>query len=236
MEYLTPGTLHQIDFPVMVGSEYAVPVAAGKFTYRIAGVTTSVPIFKVEASEVTVELNTPNVAPGEFINITTEIYIPTNIGICRARKNFGVVDSLDIPAQASDVREVLGLTYDELPDHETQIESTYLDVYKLLINNFHTLRQTDDYLNKKFGELITIVAALRIAPQLLIRLDKKRSTENGEVQRLMDPKYFENYLENLRAKYYELIQSDLVLYLEPALAYTVTTLEFGNATQWSINR
>lgn len=235
MEYLNPNTTHQIDFPVMVGSEYAVPVADGTFTYRVGGVTLQKVIPQVEASEISVELDTPSVAPGEFKLINTEVHIQTNIGTFRTRKSFGVVDLLDIPVQAADVREILGVTAEELPDTETNIESVYLDMYKVLINNFHTLRQTDDYLNKKFGELIAIIAALKAAPQLLIRLDKKRSTENGEVQRLVDARYFEDYLANLRQKYLDL-QRTLEIYLEPTQTYTVTVLELGTGTQWSINR
>lgn len=234
MEYLNPNTTHTIDIPVIVGSEYAVPTSEGKFLYRINGVTQEKPIPVVDASEISVEIDTPPVGPGEFKLINSEISIPTNIGMFRTRKTFGVVDRLDIPTQADDVRDILGVTIDELSDIDLAIESVYLDTYKLLINDFHTLRQTDDYLNKKFGDFIAILCALKAAPQLIIKLDKKRSTENGEFQRLADAKYFEEYLANLNKKFYQL-KADLAEYLPAPETINLTLLEFGVATQWSIN-
>lgn len=235
MRYLSPNSLHSIDIPVIVGSEYAVPTTDGKFTYRVGGVTSEIIVPKVDATEVSVEITTPPVASGELKIINSELTISTNIGMFRTRQMFGVVDLLDIPVQAEDVREILGVTAAELGDEEMSLEGVYLDLHKLLINNFHTLRQTDDYLNKKFGDFIAIVTALKAAPQLFIKLDKKRTTENGDFQRLADAKHFESYLSNLSGKLYA-VKDELKDYLEPTSTVLISVLEIGIGTQWSVNK
>ena len=233
MEYLNSNQKHTLNFPVIVGEEYAIPSSDGLFSYRVDGQTLTQTIAQVDATEVSVEITAPEVQAGALKLITAMMEIKTEIGMCRKKMTFGVVDLLDIPTQADQVREILGVTEEELSDSEIELESAYLSTYKLMINNFHGLRETDDYLNLKFGQFIAIIAALKSAPQLFIRLDKKRTTENGDFQRFGEAKYFEDYLANIQAKLSE-IEDELEEYLEPDNIPSITFFVAAEGTQWSI--
>lgn len=234
MKYLAPNDQHQVTVPVIVGAEYAIPTSDAKLAVRLDGVTTRSTIEQLESTDLTFQIDTPDVAAGQLKIINVEINVPTQVGNFNYREVFGVVDTLDIPTDCDSVRALLGVTYDELSDQDINLEGQYVEVYKWMINNFHTLRQSDAYFTKKFGDLIAIVSAIYTAPTLFIRLDKSRKTENGQFQRLTDPKYFQNFLDSLDDNLAKL-KDDLEDYLEVPEAFTIAALEFVNVRQWSIN-
>lgn len=234
MKYLAPNEQHQITVPVIVGAEYAIPIGDAKLATRLDGVTTRTTLIVEDATDITFTLDTPDVASGDLKLISVELTAPTEIGSFRYREIYGVVDTLDIPIDCDSVRALLGVTPDELNDSDINLEGKYVEVYKWLINNFHTLRQSDAYLTKKFGDLVAIIAAISAAPTLIIRLDKSRKTENGQFQRLTEHKYFQEFLNTLDDTLAGL-KDDLEDFLETPEVITVSRLNFVTATQWSIN-
>lgn len=234
MKYLAPNDQHQITVPVIVGAEYALPIDEAKLAIRTGGVTTRSAIAVLDSTDITFDITTPDTQAGELKIITVDLTAPTNIGTFKYREVFGVVDTLDIPTDCEVVRSLLGVSIEELPDQDIDLEGKYVEVYKWMVNDFHTLRQNDAYLSKKFGELIALISAIYAAPTLLIRLDKSRKTENGQFQRVFDPKYFQNFLETLEDNLAQL-KEDLADYLELPSSVGTSLFEFVSVKQWSIN-
>lgn len=235
MRYLAPEDIHEISVPILIGAEYALPIAEGKLALKIDGTITRSTIPLVEATDVTFNITTPAVAAGQVKIVNVDLSISTNLGLFTHREVVGVVDTLDIPTDHNKVRELLGLTADELDNSEIDLEGSYLELYRKMINDFHTVRQTDAYLTKRFGDLIAIFAAIKSAPQLFIRLDKSRKTENGQFQRFADPKYFQNFLTDLDAKMSE-VTNDLSDYMTKADKTLISVFNFVDATRWSVNQ
>lgn len=227
MKYLAPNSLEKIEIPVIVGAEYTFPIAEPLAVIRTDGVTTNKDLKRTESSTITLELQTPDVLSGGLKVINTMVTVQTPIGLFRFRENFGVIDLLDIPTTGDDVRLLFGLTSAELQDTEMDIEGKYLKLYPLLINNFHTLRATQPYLEKLFGDLIALVEALALLPSLVVRLDKKRATENGDVTRLGDAKDLITLSDALGSKYADLME-ELKDYFAESTPDAISILQFVN--------
>ena len=234
MKYLAPNDEHQVTVPVIVGAEYAIPTGDAKLAVRLNGSTDRSTVQVQDSTDITFNLTTPDVPAGEVRYLNVEVSAPTNIGSFYQRMVFGVVDTLDIPTDGDAVRSLLGVTFEELPNENIDLEGRYVEVYKWLINDFHTLRQNDPYLTKKFGDLIALISAIYVAPTLIISLDKSRKTENGQVQRIIENKYFQDFLDKLDDNLASL-KEDLADFLEVPEAVSVAVLEFAQARQWSIN-
>lgn len=225
MQYLAPNDIHILNVPVVVGAEYTVPTADGKLTTRIGLTTETTIIPKVESSTLDVPLNTPNVLPGQLQILSVMLTIPTAAGILRYRENFGVIDLMDIPATGETVRNFLGLTHYEVEDKDMDLEGKYLALYGVFINNFHDARQSNPYLTKLFGDLIAVTEALALAPTLIIRIDKKRATENGEVTRFGDAGDLESLIDSLKGKRDDIL-AELGEFIEEETLNTVAILQF----------
>lgn len=225
MQYLAPNDIHILNIPVIVGAEYTVPTADGKLMTRLGVTSTTTVIPKVESSTLEVPIATPNVLPGKIEILSIMLTIPTAIGVLKYRENFGVIDLMDIPATGETVRNFLGVTHYEIEDNDMDLEGKYLALYSVFINDFHTVRQTNPYLTKLFGDLIAISEALALAPTLIIRLDKKRATENGEVTRFGEAKDLEALLNALKGKRDDIL-GELEDYIEPEILNSVAILQF----------
>lgn len=234
MKYLAPNDEHQVTVPVIVGAEYAVPTGDAKLAVRQNGSTDRSTFSVQDSTDLTFTLTTPDVPAGEVQFLNVEVTAPTGIGTFYQRMIFGVVDTLDIPTDCDAVRKLLGVNIDELPNESIDLEGRYIEVYKWMINDFHTVRQNDSYLTKKFGDLIALIAAINVAPTLIISLDKSRKTENGQVQRIIENKYFKDFLDGLEDNLADL-KNDLADFLEVPAAISVSVLEFAQARQWSTN-
>lgn len=234
MRYLAPNDQHQITVPVIVGAEYTVLIDDAKLAVRLDGVTTRTTITPLESTDLTFELETPNVLAGGLKLINIDISAPTEIGTFKYREVIGVVDTLDIPTDCNMVRSLLGVSEEELSDIDINIEGNYVEIYKWMINNFHTLRQNDAYLTKKFGDLIALISAVYAAPTLFIRLDKSRKTENGQFQRVFDAKYFQDFLDTLDGNLAKL-KEDLADFLVLPESVGTAIFQFIDVKQWSIN-
>ena len=232
MRYLAPNETHNIDVPIIVGAEYTVPTSEGKLSIRTDGVTTNSQIPQADSSSVVLPIQTPDVVSGQLKVVSVLFTIPTEIGQMTYRENFGVVDILDIPATGDDVRSFLGLDHSELTDQEMDLEGKYLNLYNIFINDFHTKRQTNQYLTKLFGDLISIIEAIDLAPSLIIRIDKKRTTENGDVTRFGDANNLEDFLDFLNGKKAALLD-ELEEFLEPEILTSVATLQFVPMYNWA---
>ena len=225
MQYLAPNDVHILNVPVVVGAEYTVPTADGKLTTRIGLTTETTIIPKVESSTLDVPLNTPNVLPGQLQILSVMLKIPTAAGILRYRENFGVIDLMDIPATGETVRNFLGLTHYEVEDKDMDLEGKYLALYNVFINDFHNTRQSNPYLTKLFGDLIAVTEALALAPTLIIRIDKKRATENGGVTRFGDAGDLESLIDSLKGKRDDIL-AELGEFIEEETLNTVAILQF----------
>lgn len=232
-KYLAPNDTHKITIPLVVGAEYAVPTGEGKLTTRISGVDTIVIVPATETSEVEVDVITPGVAAGQVKMINCLFTMPTTIGRMQWRENFGVVDLLDVPATPSDVRNLLGLTLDELEDENIDYIEHYLKYYSTLKPEFHLQRIDNEYLTKRFGDLIAINTALDLLPTLITRLDKKRATENGEITRLGTAKDLLDLKNSLEDQLAEILD-DLVDYLDQEALALTPAFQFISLYQHSI--
>lgn len=225
MKYLSPNDSHIINIPVIVGGEYTIPTKSGSLAIRVDGNNSVESVEPVESSTLEVTLNTPDVASGKLKIMSVMLTMPTHLGQLKYRENFGVIDLLDIPATGDDVRNLFGLNSSELTDDEMDLEGKYLGLYPLLINDFHTNRQNDNYLNKLFGDLISVVEALSLAPSLIIRIDKQRSTENGDVKRFGDASNLADLIDYLTGKRIEILD-DLADYFAVETTTQVNLLTF----------
>lgn len=232
-KYLAPNDTHKITIPLVVGAEYAVPAGDGKLTLRVSGVDTTSVVPSTDTSEVEVEIQTPNVPAGQVRIINCLFTMPTNIGRLQWRENFGVVDLLDVPATSSDVRNLLGLTEEELEDDSIDHIEHYLKYYSTLKPDFHTQRVSNEYLTKRFGDLIAISTSLDILPTLITRLDKKRVTENGEITRLGTAQDLLDLKESLEAQLAEILD-DLADYLDQEVLALTPAFQFVSMYQHSI--
>lgn len=225
MQYLAPNDTHILNIPVVVGAEYTVPTADGKLITRLGTLSTTSIVPKVESSTLDVPLTTPDVPPGKVEILSVMLTIPTAAGMLRYRENFGVIDLMDIPATGDTVRNFLGVTHYEIEDKDMDLEGKYLALYPVFINNFHTFRQTTPYLTKLFGDLIAVTEALALAPTLIIRIDKKRATENGDVTRFGEAKDLEKLMDALKGKRDDIL-SELEDFIEQEILNSVAILQF----------
>ena len=232
-KYLAPNDTHKITIPLVVGAEYAVPTGDGKLTTRISGVDTITIVPATETSEVEVDVITPGVAAGQVKMINCLFTMPTTIGRMQWRENFGVVDLLDVPTTPSDVRNLLGLTLDELEDESIDYIEHYLKYYSTLKPEFHLQRTNNEYLTKRFGDLIAINTALDLLPTLITRLDKKRATENGEITRLGTAQDLLDLKESLEDQLAEILD-DLIDYLDQEVLALTPAFQFVPLYQHSI--
>lgn len=231
--YLPPNEVIKITHPLVVGVEYAVPTEDGKVIIRNSGVDTTMVIAKEESSEVSFDLQTPSVPAGELKIINYLISIKTNAGLFTKRESVGVVDLLDVPTSVDDILSLLGLKFFELNESQLDIVGSYLKYFKLLKPNFHVARQTNDHLNKAFGDLIALSCSLEIVPTLAISLDKKRSTENGDVTRMATADDLLRLKEDLEDRLANLM-ADLSEYIEIEELTNYTLFQFVPLFQHSI--
>ena len=231
-KYLASNDTHQITIPLIVGAEYTVSTSNGRLTVRSNNIDTISEVTTDGGSEVTIELNTPVVPVGSFSLINYLIRVPTAVGVFQKRETLGVVDLLDIPATPDDVRNELGLDPEELSDEAIDYVEPYLKYYANLDPQFHTDRQTNEYLTKKFGDLIAVRAALDVAPTLINRLDKKRGTENGEVTRLGSAADLVKLIESLQDKLRDILE-DLSEYVTVETETMVPVFQFVSMYQHS---
>lgn len=234
-KYLAPNDTHQITVPIIVGAEYAVPTGDGKLTVRTSGVDSNSIVPQQDATEVTIELITPSVAAGQLKMVNYLLSIPTAIGRFQKRESLGVVDLLDIPATADDVRNELGLTAEELEDEHIDYIDYYLKYYSALKPEFHADRQSNEYLTKKFGDLIAISAAIELVPTLITRIDKKRATENGDVTRFGTASDLQKLLDSLNDKLAAILD-DLEEFLDQEVVSLTPVFQLVGMYQHSIGQ
>lgn len=231
--YFAPNDSFEITIPLIVGVEYATPTADGKVTLRIDGVDQTKPIIKQEATEVSFNIETPSVAAGTLKNIPFIVQIPTTLGSFSKRGVISVVDLLDIPATVDDILNLIGLHLFEINENNIDLVGAYLKYFKLLKPEFHSLRISDDTLNKQFGDLIALTSALDLIPSLAVRLDKKRSTENGDVTRLATSEDLANLKKDLEDRLSSLM-SDLSDYIDSSELAINPVFQFVPIYQHSI--
>ena len=234
-KYLAPNDTHQITVPIIVGAEYAVPTGDGKLTVRTSGVDSNSIVPQQDATEVTIEVITPSVAAGQLKMVNYLLSIPTAIGRFQKRESLGVVDLLDIPATADDVRNELGLTAEELEDEHIDYIDYYLKYYSALKPEFHAARQSNEYLTKKFGDLIAISAAIELVPTLITRIDKKRATENGDVTRFGTASDLQKLLDSLNDKLAAILD-DLEEFLDQEVVSLTPVFQLVGMYQHSIGQ
>lgn len=233
--YLAPNDTHQYTVPIVVGSEYAVPTEDAKIVVRVDGVDVKSTVPKDDSTELSFEVSTPAVAAGEIKLVSVMATVKTSNGLFRFRDTAGVVDLMDIPANADDVRKELGLTANDVSDEYIDYVQSYLKYYTALKPEFHVARQTNQYLTKRFGDLIAITAALDLAPSLIILIDKKRATENGDVTRFGDAKNLQDLIDSLRDKLAELLD-ELAEYIDQVQVALTPVFQFIPMYQPSIGQ
>ncbi len=232
-KYLAPNDSHKITIPLIVGAEYATPTADGKLIVRISGVDTTSVVPMSETTEMEITINTPPAVAGQLRLVNYMFTIPTTIGQFQVRETLGVVDLLDIPTTADEVRNFLGLNASDLEDENVDYIDYYLKYYGTLKPEFHVQRESNEYLSKRFGDLIALSAALDILPTLVTRLDKKRATENGEVTRLGDAKDLLNLKAALEDKLAGILD-DLEEFLDQETVALTPIFQFVGLYQHSI--
>lgn len=233
--YLAPDDVHQYTVPIVVGSEYSVPLDDAKLVIRTDGVDTKSTIPKEDSTDLVFDVATPIVAAGEIKLVSVMATVKTPNGLFRFRDTAGVVDLLDIPTNTDDVRKELGVTAADVPDENIDYVQSYLKYYKALKPEFHVKRQTDQYLTKRFGDLIAITAALDLAPSLIILIDKKRATENGDVTRFGDAGDLQDLIDSLRNKLADLLD-ELAEFVDQVQIALTPVFQFVPLYQHSIGQ
>lgn len=233
--YLAPNDVHEYTVPLVVGGEYANAAEDGKLIVRADGIDTVSVVPMVDGSDISFEVPTPAVVSGEIKLISIMFTIKTNNGLFRFRDIAGVVDLMDIPSTADDVRVELGLTAADIDDEYIDYVQSYLKYYRVLKPEFHVQRQTNQYLTKRFGDLIAITAALDVAPTLITLIDKKRATENGDVSRFGDAGDLQALIDALQAKLAELLD-ELADFIDQEVIALTPIFQFVSIYQHSIGQ
>lgn len=206
MKYLSADSNIQIPVDIKVGGEFTVPSSDIDVRVNVGGVTTDTVIPMTETSVVDIPLIVPPLALGTVGYITITVGCSTPLGFFRVIKRFPVFNYDDLYGNGDGVRELLGVKEFEYADDYFDLEGVYLKLYRIFQPTFHAARLADPYLNKLFGDLINITAALNVAPSLLIRLADKEETENGKFDRWGDPKYLNQLIDSLKTKYYDTLK------------------------------
>ena len=188
MDYLPAGLKNTFDFDCVVGTEYAIPSEDFQVLISVNGVLSSLTIQAEEATSFSCPLPVVTVGKGEVANLNILVKAKTNIGTFLTRKMFKVLDLMDIPSDAFQVKRKLGLTNNDLTDAEIPVETCYIQTYGLFTEAFHLSRLTDPIKTEIYSRFLTVFCALKVLPSLYIRLAKKDKTENAEFQRLADAK------------------------------------------------
>lgn len=197
VDYLQAGLANTFDFDCVVGTEYAIPSEDFQVLVSVDGVVSSDILLATGATSFSYPLPTITVNRGEVSNLNILVKAKTSVGSFVLRRNFKVLQTMDIPTDCFQVKRKLGLTDNDLTDAEIPIESCYLQTYKMLSDQFHTNRLVDNLKTQTYANFLTLFCALRVLPTLYLRLAKRDKTENAEFQRLADAKHLEDLRKSL---------------------------------------
>ena len=192
VDYLQAGLTNTFDFDCVVGTEYAIPSEDFQVLVSVDGVVTVGSILATQATSFSYGLPVVSVNRGEVSNLSILVKAKTSVGSFILRRNFKVIEAMDIPTDTFQVKRKLGLTDNDLTDAEIPLEACYLQSYKALSVAFHVARLTDPLKTDTYGRFLSLFCALRVLPALYLRLAKKDKTENAEFQRLADAKHLED--------------------------------------------
>lgn len=228
-DYLPSGLQNSFDFDCLVGNEYAIPTEDFTVLVSINGVVSSFSLEASQSNSFTVDLPLVYVDKGEVSILKIFIKGKTSIGTFTLRRAFKVIDIMDVPTDAFQVKRVLGLTDSDLTDSEVPVEACYLETYKLLTEAFHSARETDFSLDELYARFLNLFCALKVIPSLYIRLAKKEKNENAEFTRLADAKSLQDLQEDLRVQMQEVLK-ELGAYIVEEQTALPTILAFALIT------
>lgn len=228
MKYLPANSILKIPVDIKIDGEFTYPSGPVQSTLTIGnGLAVEQTLPAIEATQLEIDITTPEVISGSLDYLTLVISCDTPLGWFRKSNHFAIFNYNDLFTDADKVRELLGLTEFEYKDSDFDLEGTYFKVLKLFNAQFNIDRTINPLLNKTFGDLIAVVEALRIAPTMLIKLADKEETENGKFDRWGDPKYLGTLIDSLTNQYYDLkLELTAYLLIDPSanLSLLVPTL------------
>lgn len=185
MKFLSSGMENQIAIDVKVKGEIVAPSSNLKGRLILDGVllkTLDIPVD--EATTYLIDLPEIDTNSGEVKTLRVQLSGLTPVGMFNFNSTYQLVDYLDIPIDYDTIRAKLGVLDSEVDDYELNLEITYIQSFSILSSEFFELRKTNSNLKFLFANYLTLVAALKTVPVLLVRLAKSDSTENGDFQRL----------------------------------------------------
>jgi hypothetical protein len=186
MSYITSGLAHTEYFETLIGSEYVTPLTDLKVLLSVDGTVSQDTIPLANSNGFKYQFPVLTVPNGQSKNVQFYVEADTVAGLFRVRRSLNVINVMDIPTDASSVRDLLGVTVDELPDDALHLESNYIKTYKSFTQAFHEDRLSDSRVTYLYAQYLRFYTALKVIPSLYLRLSKKDKTENGEFTRLAD--------------------------------------------------
>ena len=140
------------------------------------------------------------VSLGDVKNLRVQIQAPTAIGVYSLNSVYHIIDYSDIPIDYDSIRSKLGVLEDEVFDSELNMETTYLNSFKVFNEQLFLDRVTSSNINYLYSQYLILAAAISTVPTLLLRLAKKDATENGEFTRLANAGDLQDLLEALNGE------------------------------------
>ena len=185
MKFLSAAIPNQIILDVKVKNEIISPSAAIMGRLILDGVHLSdVGITVDESTTYFITVPPIPVGLGEVKNLRVQAQAPTPIGMFNYNSVYHIIDYSDIPVDYDAVRSKLGVIESEVFDYELNLETTYLNSFKIFSPKFFLDRATIPNINYMYGRYLVLASAISTVPTLLLRIAKTDKTENGSFTRL----------------------------------------------------
>lgn len=132
MKFLSAGIANQVILEVKVKNEIIVPTSNIKGRLILDGaLLNELDIPVDEATTYFVDISSINVSKGQVKNLRVLAYAPTSIGMYNYNSVYSIIDYTDIPIDYDTIRNKLGILENEVYDYELNLETTYLDSFKV---------------------------------------------------------------------------------------------------------
>lgn len=201
MKFLSADIPNQISLEVKVRGEVIPPLSNITGRLILDGVLLSTVDISVN-DNTNYFLTVPPIAviKGQVKNLRVQLNATTAIGVYKFNSVYHIIDYLDIPVDYEAIRNKLGVLEEEVNDWELNLESTYLNSFKIFNQQLFLDRDTDPTINYLYSRYIILAAAISSLPTLLIRLAKQDKTENGEFVRLANANNLQDFLVSLQGE------------------------------------
>ena len=99
---------------------------------------------------------------GEVKNLRVQVQAPTAIGVYSLNSVYHIIDYSDIPIDYDSIRSKLGVLEDEVFDSELNMETTYLNSFKVFNEQLFLDRVTSSNINYLYSQYLILAAAISL--------------------------------------------------------------------------